>query len=167
LNGHYELIDGEIISKMGKNPPHRLTLMAIAYWLGSLFGELCVQRQDPIRIPGEAGIYTEPEPDIAVTQKPTMSYKEQHPGPDDIVVIVEVADSSLILDMNIKALLYASAGVLEYWVADVSRRCVHIHRQPTGEGYLFKLQVNVGDVVALESRPNDTISVESLFELSE
>jgi Uma2 family endonuclease len=66
LPGHYELIDGEIIEKMPKNPPHRIALMLLAAWLESLFGRFFVQTQDPIVLPVPDNNSTEPEPDVAV-----------------------------------------------------------------------------------------------------
>ena len=62
LKGRYELIDGEILSKMGQNPPHSATIVFIAAWLGGLFSKLFVREQLPICIPGEQGAYAEPEP---------------------------------------------------------------------------------------------------------
>jgi Uma2 family endonuclease len=163
LNGRYELIDGEILSKMGQNPPHRMVLMLVANWLVSLFNDLCVQRQEPIRIPGEQGRFTEPEPDVAVTLEPTTFYANQHPGTDDLLVVIEVADSSLEFDLVTKALLYARAGVREYWVADVAGRRLHIHRQPSDEGYRSLWRADIGDTVALEAHPRESIAVSSFF----
>jgi Uma2 family endonuclease len=163
LKGRYELIDGEIISKMGQKPPHRLALMLIANWLVSLFGDLCVQRQEPIRIPGEEGIYTEPEPDVAVTSQPTTAYVEHHPEPADLLLVVEVSDTTLRFDRNFKALLYARAGVREYWVMDITNRCLYIHLQPTPTGYA-EIAVHVEEAtVTLSGRPETAVPVSALL----
>ena len=92
LDGRYELIDGEILSLMGQNPPHRMTLMLIAGWLVSLFGFYYLQMQGPIAIIGEEGETNEPEPDIAVTSEPTTAYRTRHPEPQELLLLVEVSD---------------------------------------------------------------------------
>jgi len=166
LKGRYELIDGEILSKMGQKPPHRMVLILIATWILSLFGKPQVQEQEPIRIPGDEGRFTEPEPDLAVTSRPTTAYTNQHPGPDDLLVLIEVADSSLEFDLTTKALLYARAGVREYWVADVANRRIHVHRDPAADGYRSLRRADIGEAVALEARPQDQIDVSEFFPAS-
>ena len=163
LSGRYELIDGEILTKMGQKPPHRMTLMLIANWLVSLFGKLCVQEQEPISLPDPAGRYSEPEPDLAVTLQPTTAYAEQHPGPDDLLLLVEVADSSLEFNLTIKAPLYARAGVQEYWVADVQGRRLFVHRSPASDAYRSLMRLNVGEIVSLETRPEAAREVAAFF----
>ncbi len=163
LRGRYEVIDGEILSKMGQKPPHRMILKLFASWLISLFGYMYVQEQDPIRIPGEVGHYAEPEPDIAVTKLSTTDYASAHPGPDDLIVVVEIADSSRDFDLGAKALLYARAGVREYWVADVNAMRIHIHRDPDNDGYRWLTRAGIGDVVALETRPEEGVDVGTFF----
>ena len=84
LTGRWELIDGEILSKMSQKPPHRITLMLIEQWLKALFGALNVQTEKPIAIPGAAGETNEPEPDVAVTLEPTTAYTDRHPAPEEV-----------------------------------------------------------------------------------
>jgi Uma2 family endonuclease len=163
LKGRYEVIDGEIISKTGQNPPHRIVLKMIEKWLLSLFDTLCVHIQGPIRIPGDEGRNTEPEPDIVVTLEPTTAYQEQNPGPDDLVVAIEVADSSLSFDTKTKALLYARVGIREFWAADVNGCSIHVFREPTEDGYRYHSIVDIEGFVSLESRPADAVAVGSFF----
>lgn len=163
LNGRYELIDGEILSKMGMNPPHRSVLTLIAEWLIFLFGKRHVLEQVPVRIPGDEGRYTEPEPDIVVIQLPTTAYVREHPSPADVIVLIEVADSSLPFDLTTKAMLYARNGMAEYWVADVDGRQMHIHRNPSADGYRSILRADMKSFISLESRPSDQVSVATFF----
>ena len=153
LTGRYELIDGEILSKMGQNPPHRLAMMLIAQWLVSVFGFLNVQTEKPIAILGPLGETNAPEPDIAVTIAPTTEYTDRHPSPQELLLIAEVSDTTLRFDLTTKALLYAQAGVQEYWVADVNERRLHCHRAPTSQGYRDITVYGEDDRIALEARP--------------
>ena len=163
IQGRYELIDGEILSKMGQKPLHSFVLVVIADWLRSLYGRGRVKEQAPIRIPGVDGCYTEPEPDVILALEPVSAYTSRHPGPDDLIIAIEAADTSLQFDLTTKALLYARAGVPEYWVADIPGRQIHIHRRPAEDGYRLVLRAGIGETVALESRPNDLVEVSTFF----
>src|SRR5438094_9313716 len=80
LIGRYELIDGEIISKMGQNPPHRMTVVLLHAWLTAVFGALSVQTQATIDVGDADPDHNEPEPDAAVTCEPYTGYPDRHPG---------------------------------------------------------------------------------------
>lgn len=121
---------------MPKNPPHRIALMLLAAWLETIFGRLYVQTQDPIVLPIPDEKSTEPEPDVAVTQAPTVSYQADNPGPADLLLVGEVSDTTLHYDLQFKAALYAAAGIPEYWVLDVVSRQLHVHRQSSPDGYM-------------------------------
>ncbi|HLK60502.1 MAG TPA: Uma2 family endonuclease [Chthonomonadaceae bacterium] len=163
LTGRYELIDGEILSKMGQKPLHRITLKLIAHWLSLLFGDLYVQTEDPILVPGEDGETNEPEPDIAVTLAPTTAYSDRHPRPDDLLLVVEVSDTTLRFDLSTKALLYARSGVREYWVMDVTDRRLYIHRTPTPTGYAQVTAHSEEEAVALADHPETTVLISTLL----
>jgi Uma2 family endonuclease len=163
LTGRWELIDGEILSKMGQNPPHRITLMLMKQWLKALFGFLNVQTEKPISIPGPAGRTNEPEPDIAVTTAPTTAYTDRHPAPQDLLLVVEVSDSTLRFDLTTKALLYAQVGIQEYWVADIEGRRLHCHRGPTPTGYSEVVVYEEAQQVSPLSRPDAPIGCGDLL----
>ena len=163
LVGRYELIDGEIISKMGQKPPHRIVIRLLAEWLNALFGALRVQTEDPIAIPGEEGETTEPEPDVAVTLEPTTAYINAHPGPADLLLVVEVSDSTRYFDLTTKALLYARVGIRKYWVMDIAERQIHIHRSPTPDGYADVTMHDPEAIVFIADRPETAIRVADLF----
>ena len=135
LPERYELIEGVIYNKMPVNPPHRMVLMLVRNWLLMLFGLEFVQTENPIVLTGEDGNTTEPEPDIAVTLRPTTAYVTANPGPADIVLLIEISDTTLDRDLTTKARIYARAGVPEYWAFDITGRELHRHRQPTPDGY--------------------------------
>ncbi len=163
LVGRYELIDGEIISKMGQNPPHRITIKLLLHWLIAIFGDFYVQTEDPIAIPGEEGETTEPEPDVAVTLEPTTAYRDRHPGPEDLLIVVEVSDTTRQFDMTTKALLYARVGIREYWVMDITKRQIYVYRWPTSDGYAESATHNADAIVSLADRPETAIQVSALL----
>jgi Uma2 family endonuclease len=163
LDGKFEVIDGEIISRMGQLPSHRLTVMLIREWLSQVFGGRYVQEEKPITIPGDAGIYTEPEPDLAVTSQPTTFYSKRHPTPADLLVAIEVSDTTLRFDLNLKALTYARAGIREYWVADISAQSVYVHLRPSDSGYEGVTLYNGNKTVRLACRPDVKVAVSELF----
>lgn len=163
LVGRYELIDGEIISKMGQKPPHRIVIRLLAEWLIALFGARYVQTEDPIAIPGEEGEMTEPEPDIAVTLGPTTAYRDRHPGPNDLLLVVEVSDTTRQFDMTTKALLYARVGIREYWVMDITKHQIHVYRSPTPNGYTDVTTHGENADVSLAERPDASIQFSALL----
>jgi Uma2 family endonuclease len=127
LSGRYELIDGQLVNKMGQNAPHAQALRLVAAWLLSIFGFRRVQVQLPIEVAQGDRKYNEPEPDVAVLPDLKLEYGKRHPRGDELLLIVEVADSSSRFDLTTKADLYARAGVPEHWVLDVSRRMLVVH----------------------------------------
>ncbi len=163
LPGRYELIDGEIIEKMPKNPPHRIALILLAAWLETLFGRLCVQTQDPIVLPIPDDRSTEPEPDVAVTRESATSYTQDNPGPQDLLLVGEVSDTTLAYDLQSKANLYAAAGISDYWVLDVVGRRLYVHRRPASDGYREVRIYSDTEEVSPLARPDATILVASLL----
>ena len=163
LTGRYELIDGEVLSLMGQNPPHRMTLMLIAGWLVSLFGFYSVQMQGPIAITGDEGETNEPEPDIAVTSRPTTACRARHPEPQELLLVVEVSDTTLGFDLNTKARLYARNGILEYWVMDINGRRLHRHRSPSEAGYTEVTILTAEQTVAAIAHPEAAVRVGELL----
>ena len=162
LEGRSELIDGLIILKMPINPPHRVALMRLRNWLQLLFGLPFVQTENPIVIPGESGETTEPEPDIAVTREISDAYLLNNPGPEDVLLVAEVADTTLRADLNTKALLYARVGIPEYLVLDIAGRRIHRHRQPTHDGYAEIVILSENENIILLNR-SESIRVSDLL----
>jgi Uma2 family endonuclease len=163
LVGRYELLDGEIVSKMGQNPPHALTLTLAMRVLAALFGLDFLRIQSPITLPEPDGVYNEPEPDLAVTQEATTEYADRHPGPDDLRLVVEVADTTLRTDLVVKALLYARSGIPAYWVVDVVNRCLYLHHAPTPDGYAEVRVLAETETVTFAEHPDKPVTVRDLL----
>jgi Uma2 family endonuclease len=124
----FELLEGWIIPKTSRNPPHDVTIVLIQTLLAA-----CVPRGWHIR--PQLAITTrtsEPEPDFAVVRGEARDYLGRHPGPGDIALAIEVSESSLDRDRTLKSRIYARAGVAVYGIVNVVEGCVEVHTEPTG-----------------------------------
>lgn len=154
-----ELLAGQIIQKMPKGPAHSALCKRIEKLLERRLGEqVLVRLQDPIRLDD----YSEPEPDIAVVRPQADFYASRHPVPADVYLIIEVADTTVERDLGGKANLYATAGILDYWVLNVAARQLHIFRNPTPDGYQRQLILRE-QVIQLQAFPDCEISVLECF----
>lgn len=128
----YELIEGEIVRKV-KNRPHIIALSFTVEALTPFFGIRRIQQESPIDVSTAENRTSSPEPDIAVLNAPLEDFSSENPGPEDIVLLIEIADSTRGRDLGQKSRLYARAGISEYWVLDLTRRSLHTHRLPSGD----------------------------------
>lgn len=133
-----ELVEGDLISKMNKKRPHVNTASELALWLFESFGGQYVQPEAPIDVSPEDNPTSEPVPDFVLLRIPFREFREENPHPEHIRLIIEVSDTSVAFDLRIKAGLYARAGIVEYWVVDIPRRRIVVHREPSEGRYLSK-----------------------------
>ena len=131
---HLELIEGELISKMGKKRPNTNVLIVIQDWLVRTFGTQFVNPETPIDVAPEDNPTNEPEPDLILLAKPWREFKN-NPQPADLRLVVEISDSTLGFDLTTKARLYARARIVEYWVVDIPARRIIVHRDPQDGQY--------------------------------
>jgi len=151
FNGQrYELIDGDLIDKMGQNPKHAFAIRLLLKWLVGFLKIDQVQVQLPIETAGEDRDRSVPEPDVAVLAELKPEYRERHPRGDELLLVVEVADTSASFDLGRKAILYARSGVREYWVLDLTRGMLIVHRQLDGIQYRNIHMYSEEDWVAIE-----------------
>ncbi len=130
-----ELVDGELISKMGKKRPYVNSLSLVLAWLVEVFGKEYVNPEAPIDVAPEDNPTNEPEPDIIVLARPMREFLNANPQPADLRLVVEIADSTLGFDLTRKAGLYARAQIPDYWVVDVAARRIVVHREPNEGTY--------------------------------
>jgi Uma2 family endonuclease len=130
-----ELVEGELISKMGKKRPHVNSFKKLQEWLVRIFGWDFVDVEAPIDVAPEDNPTNEPVPDLIVLRQ-DPSHLTSNPRAQDLRLVVEVADSSLGFDLKVKAALYARAGIVEYWVIDVTGRRLLVHRNPQSGTYM-------------------------------
>ena len=158
-----ELVEGELISKMGKKRPHAIVAAIVQLWLLRAFGDEFVNQEVPIDVsPGDNPI-NEPVPDFVVFSRPFREIKEANPQPSEIRLVVEVSDSSLKFDLTVKAQLYARAGIVEYWVADIPARRIVVHRDPRDGQYQSVTAYSQDERVSPITLPNAELSVASVF----
>ena len=127
-----ELIEGNIIKISAKGTLHAAATRRTATLLHNLLGnQAAVYNKSPIALDD----YSEPEPDIALVRIDPFDCATHHPTPSEVYLIIEVADSSLTFDREIKAKIYARSGIADYWVLNVGDRQLHVFREPTENGY--------------------------------
>lgn len=159
LNGDHrtELIEGQILVMAAKGTPHVLGLRLLAVALDTLLANqpFFISTQDPIQL----NDFSEPEPDLAIVRGTALDYADRHPSPNDLALIVEVADSTLKYDCEVKDKLYAQSGIEDYWVLDVKNRKLHIFRNPSPTGYTSHLILTSPNSIAPLAFPNRSISL--------
>jgi len=154
-----ELLEGQILQMAAKNPPHAATNLCAANVLNlALAGKALIRIQDPITL----SVISEPEPDIAVVQLDQQFYRDRHPVPEDVFLLVEIADTTLSYDRLQKAPAYAQAGILEFWILDVNSYQLYRFRQPQGGKYQEEQILNEDAVVSLVAFPDVKIEVTRL-----
>ncbi|MGB8691297.1 MAG: Uma2 family endonuclease [Microcoleus sp.] len=120
-----ELISGNIITISVKGTAHTSATRRTANLLRNLLGnQVDVYYKSPIALDDNS----EPEPDIALVSIDPFDYATHHPTPSEVDLIIEVADSSLTFDREIKATAYARSGIADYWVLNVHERQLHVFR---------------------------------------
>jgi Uma2 family endonuclease len=156
-----ELLNGQIVIMASKGTPHVLALRLLSRVLDTLLADrlFFVSTQDPIQLDD----WSEPEPDLAIVRGTVLDYADRHPRPSDIELVVEVADSTLKQDCEIKDKLYAQAGIADYWVLDLKNRQLHVFRNPTPTGYTSHLILTEPNQIAPLSFPNCTLSLAAIL----
>ena len=156
----YELLEGELIEKM-KNLPHTLVLTTLLEWVARHFPR-CWQSEAPIDVAQDDNETNAPEPDLTIVTRPLRELG-RFPIPEDIALVIEVADSTLRRDLGSKAVRYARAGIREYWVVDVENRKLHVHRGPQGETWGTVITLAETQAIAPLIAPNALIALAELF----
>lgn len=141
----YELLEGEIVEMSPLGPQHsaavtRLTELFYAYRTPPI----TIRVQDPVRL----GDYSVPQPDVAIVNRRDDHYAGGHPEPEDILLLIEVSESSLAYDRNVKLPLYAQAGITEVWLVALLPQVVEVYRAPSEAGYGEKRTLRRGDTIA-------------------
>ncbi len=156
----YELIEGEIIPMTSLGPEHCTSVDS----LDDLLHDLLAKKYH-LRCQGSVQLsnISEPLPDFAILKKRPEIYRKRQPGPADTLLLIEVADSSLSYDKNRKAAIYAAAGVVEYWIVNLRKRCLHVMRKPSKEGYGDILTLEPGDSVRALKVPELKVKVAALL----
>ena len=155
-----ELINGEILDMAPIGFNHAGHLKRINNLLTILVtGRAIVSVQDPLQL----GDISEPEPDFMLLKPNTDYYSSRHPTADDVLLLIEVSDTSLQFDQNQNLLLYALHSIPEYWLLNLSDVCLEVYRKPNGEVYAEKTTLYPGDSVTLSQLTDISIQVSDIL----
>jgi Uma2 family endonuclease len=155
-----ELIEGEIIEMAPIDPPHagcvnKLNQLSIE----RVRGAAVVAVQNPAIISNRSV----PQPDLALLKPRADYYSRSHPRVADVLLVIEVSDTTLGFDLRIKAPLYARCGITEAWVVDVSDRVIHVSRDPMPLGYSTSFIAAIGARVTCAGLAEAALEVVELF----
>ena len=155
-----ELIDGEILEMSPIGRRHKASVDRVTdVFAPRLHGAAIVRVQSSIVL-GEDG---EPEPDITVLRFRADFYAESDETPEDVLLIVEVADSSEAYDRRTKGPLYARFGIPDFWLADLNRDRITVYRDPTPDGYATSRVSRRGESISPLAFPDLTVAVDDIL----
>ena len=158
-----ELIYGEIREVNPPNPPHEDSVDRLNYWSidNSDREEIRVRIQNSL---GISEFDSVPQPDVAWMA--ARDYRQRRPEPADVLLLIEVSDSSLRGDRTEKAELYAQAGIQDYWIVNLRDNCIEVNRKPKGD-VTERITYESGDVVIPLAKPDVKLSVDFVLGLSD
>lgn len=156
-----ELIDGEMINMAPIGPKHAALTARLTKLLILAAGDTAiVSPGGPVNL----GEFSEPQPDLLLLRPRGDYYAGNIPEASDVLLLIEISDSTLAFDQSAKRALYARHGVLEYWIIDVEGRCIQVHREPTGNGtYAQTHGFGMTETVSPQGLPEVSVLVQSLF----
>jgi len=155
-----ELINGEILDMAPIGSNHAGHLKRINNLLSILVaGKAIVSVQDPLQL----GDLSEPEPDFMLLKPNADFYSSRHPNADDVLLLIEVADTSLKFDQNQKLRLYALHGIPEYWLLNLNDSCLEVYRRPRGDVYGEKTTLGGNDTLTLSQLPEITLRIADIL----
>ena len=155
-----ELIDGEVVAMTPIGARHCACVDGVNRAMVIGAGDTAIVRvQGSVRL----NLYTEPEPDVVLLRPRSDFYASQHPGPADILLIVEIAESSIDYDRDVKARIYAESGVPEYWLADLTANLVSCYSTPSEGTYRSVQQYHRGQTITPQMLPQCPVAVDLLL----
>jgi len=159
-NDKVELINGEIIEMSPIGRRHTACVNRLNSVFSQLLGKkVIVAVQNPILLNN----LSEPEPDIALLKPRTDFYESGHPQPQDIFLLIEVADSSLEYDRDVKIPLYASSGITEVWLVDIYQQVIIVYRYPSENGYRDIQTLSRGEKLSISAFPENNLFVDDIL----
>jgi len=155
-----ELIWGEIVEMSPIYIAHTSTVKRLISLLTRQLGErIILGVQDPVQLSDDSL----PQPDISVLRPQDKFYSERQPGPGDILLLIEVADSSLRYDQRVKSKLYGAAGVADYWIVNLPARQIEVYREPRPNGYRTVTHYAPGETLSPLAFPDAIVNVDDIL----
>jgi Uma2 family endonuclease len=151
-----ELIEGEIVDMAPIGPKHAaVTSRLTRLFIRELGNSAIVSPGGPVNL----GDLSEPQPDVLVLKPRADDYSSKIPEATDVLLLIEVSDSTLTFDQSTKLSLYARYGVSEYWVVDVEGQRIVVYREPAAKGYVCKLEFSAPNTVSPQAFPDLKVAV--------
>ena len=155
-----ELINGELVRMVPIGHSHSGQVNRLNRTFGRALNQsVLLSVQNPVTLPD----FSEPQPDIMLLRPRDDDYSRSNPTAADVFLIIEVADSSLAYDQQVKGLTYAQASIQDYWIVDLVDGTLLVHRQPTPAGYTSVQTLSRGDSVTPLAFPELTLQVADLL----
>ncbi len=132
-----ELLDGQVVEMSPIGIRHAYAVDTLTDMFFSVREQAIVRVQNPVRLDPK----NEPEPDLSLLKRRPDGYSRSHPGPSDVLLVIEVSDSSIQFDRETKLPLYARFGLPEVWLVDLQAGQIEIHRRPSGKAYTHLTRV--------------------------
>jgi Uma2 family endonuclease len=155
-----ELIEGEVVDMASIGTRHASRVTRLNQLLTAAVGQAAIVAvQNPVRLSQRS----EPQPDIAVLRPRADFYESAHPTPADVLLLVEVSDTTSRYDLEIKAPLYARHGIQELWVVDLDNHVLLVHRQPGTRGWGEVLQLEAPGTLAPRAFPHAVVDLAELL----
>lgn len=155
-----ELIEGEIINMSPIGSPHAGCVMCLMNLFVRLLGDKAnINSQNPVRLSD----LSEPQPDVAVLKPRADFYRNAHPTPGDVLLLVEVSDTTLDYDRKTKLPLYANSGIAEYWIIDLNAEAIEIYTEPANGTYMQTQIVKRGENLVLHAAGDITINANDIL----
>ena len=156
-----ELLAGEVVDMSPIGPLHAGTVNRLTTLLSSRLGtQVIVRIQNPLLLRAED---SEPQPDVTLLRPRTDFYTRAHPEAHDVYLVIEVADTSVEKDRDVKFPIYARAGIPEAWLLDLSAGRLEVHRHPAPDGYQDIHRFQRGQSVAPQAFPDVVLRVDDLL----
>ena len=155
-----ELVHGRIIENMAQDPVHRTFRVRVGRRFQTNLGlRFVVIEECPVHIASDSEL----TPDVAVLYGREADYDERHPNPEDVAVLVEISNTTVVYDLGEKALLYAQANIADYWVVLVKENAVVVHRDPTPSGYSSVTRLAGADTLSPLALPEAAWTIDTLL----
>jgi Uma2 family endonuclease len=154
-----ELIRGEVVEMSPIGRRHIACVIQLITLLSRLIPRALLSPQNPLWIPGRESI---PQPDLILI-RPRNDLAAKPPAAEDVLLVIEVADSSLLRDRNAKLPLYADADIPEAWLVDLKSNRIFVHRRPSLEGYQDVRAYRRGETISPEAFPETGFAVDEIL----
>lgn len=155
-----ELVDGEVIEMTPIGSSHAACVKRLNHLFSRRVGDRAlVSIQDPIRIDP----HSEPQPDVALLRPRLDYYAPSHPKPQNVLLVIEVAETSAHVDREVKLPLYARAGIPEAWLVDLAQARIEVYREPTPQGYQLVQTVRRAEHLRPTALPDLEVAADEIF----